>query len=279
MTSHSRGFKSKFELPKGFNQILRLKSGGSKISSRNPAASTQQSLSWSESILSLSTSINSTESNSQLSLVSSSSDTSTSCGLGGVGLLKKPKQACAILSDIPHSEHEPSTTDYDLEEEDFVPMDMSSGGCEIITDPEQIRQMSEESALKSKYKCLPFHQNWFTKKPLKDVEHLLLNNHHINGYFLVTCQTHPGIALYLNVMYNETLHQMKIIQVLFVYKLGLQWTKLHLLFQRFIFGGKPVFSLEEGSLNFSSISALIEFHTLNISKPVPCYLTENPILL
>ena len=44
-----------------------------------------------------------------------------------------------------------------------------------------------------------------------------------------------------------------------------------------MFYNKHVFCLEHGSVNFPSISALIDFYKLNLSKPLPCYLTESPL--
>ena len=50
-----------------------------------------------------------------------------------------------------------------------------------------------------------------------------------------------------------------------------------IVFQRKMFYNKHVFCLELGSVNFPSISALIDFYKLNLSKPLPCYLTESPL--
>ena len=54
--------------------------------------------------------------------------------------------------------------------------------------------------------------------------------------------------------------------------------KVYFIFQRLLFD-KCVFTLDGGYLNFPTIASLVEFHTLNIMKPVPCYLTESPIVL
>ena len=44
--------------------------------------------------------------------------------------------------------------------------------------------------------------------------------------------------------------------------------------------GRSIFTLlEEGSHNFPSISSLVDFYSLNLTKPLPCHLTENPILM
>ena len=105
------------------------------------------------------------------------------------------------------------------EEEDFVPIDMSRGrGCEIITDPEAIRLLEDERVFRAKFrsvKNLPLNEPWFTPRPASEVEHLLLNTYHIDGYFLVTPDMKETniIAFTLNVMFNETLHQFRITQV------------------------------------------------------------------
>lgn len=188
-------------------------------------------------------------------------------------MLKKPKQFSAMLSDVPHDSEtefgaDPYEIEDDLEEEpDFVPIDMSAkGGCEIITDPHLIRQIETESAFKSKFrsiKSVPFSEPWFTKKSKLQVEQLLYNNFHVDGYFLVnpdySKENNSVVALYLSVMCSDVLHQFKIVQ--------------RLLFD------KCVFTLDGGYLNFPTIASLVEFHTLNIMKPVPCYLTESPIVL
>jgi len=244
---------------KGLNQILKLKT---------KARTRESSLSWSESISSLSQ-LNSSRT-SQLSLMNSDSDVSSTNSSSF--MFKKPKQFSAMLSDVPHdSEPEFGTEPYEIEdceeEPDFVPIDMSAkGGCEIITDPNLIRQIEEESAFKSKFrsiKSVPFSEPWFTKKSKSEVENLLYNNFHVDGYFLVNPdydkENNSVVALYLSVMCSDILHQYKIIQ--------------RLLFE------KCVFSLDGGYLNFPTISSLVEFHTLNIMKPLPCYLTESPIIL
>merc|ERR1712051_1004917 len=221
---------------KGLNQILKLKTKTSNIQTRTR----ESSLSWSESISSLSQ-INSSRT-SQLSLMNSDSETEFGA--------------------------DPYEIEDDLEEEpDFVPIDMSAkGGCEIITDPNLIRQIETESAFKSKFrsiKSVPFSEPWFTKKSKLQVEQLLYNNFHVDGYFLVnpdySKENNSVVALYLSVMCSDVLHQFKIVQ--------------RLLFDR------CVFTLDGGYLNFPTIASLVEFHTLNIMKPVPCYLTESPIVL
>ena len=57
-----------------------------------------------------------------------------------------------------------------------------------------------------------------------------------------------------------------------------QFLTKYFIFQRLLFD-KCVFTLDGGYLNFPTIASLVEFHTLNIMKPVPCYLTESPIVL
>ena len=97
----------------------------------------------------------------------------------------------------------------------------AKGGCEIITDPNLIRQIEEESAFKSKFrsiKSVPFSEPWFTKKSKSEVESLLYNNFHVDGYFLVNPdydkENNSVVALYLSVMCSDILHQYKIIQVI-----------------------------------------------------------------
>ena len=50
-------------------------------------------------------------------------------------------------------------------------------------------------------------------------------------------------------------------------------------FQKWMFGRSIFTLLEEGSHNFPSISSLVDFYSLNLTKPLPCHLTENPILM
>merc|ERR1711971_1489389 len=204
---------------KGLNQILKLKTKTSNIQTRTR----ESSLSWSESISSLSQ-INSSRT-SQLSLMNSDSDCSSTNSSSF--MLKKPKQFSAMLSDVPHDSEtefgaDPYEIEDDLEEEpDFVPIDMSAkGGCEIITDPNLIRQIETESAFKSKFrsiKSVPFSEPWFTKKSKLQVEQLLYNNFHVDGYFLVnpdySKENNSVVALYLSVMCSDVLHQFKIVQV------------------------------------------------------------------
>ncbi len=40
-----------------------------------------------------------------------------------------------------------------------------------------------------------------------------------------------------------------------------------------------VFTLDDGLTNFSTISALIDFYRINVTKTLPCILTENPIVI
>ena len=93
-------------------------------------------------------------------------------------------------------------------------------GCEIITDPNLIRQIETESAFKSKFrsiKSVPFSEPWFTKKSKLQVEQLLYNSFHVDGYFLVnpdySKENNSVVALYLSVMCSDVLHQFKIVQV------------------------------------------------------------------
>merc|ERR1711884_761500 len=102
----------------------------------------ESSLSWSESLDSSS----STHNDSLVSHFSTwsllSSSDSSSRGSPSV-MLKKPKQVCALLSDIPHEAPTPAETPEDSFEEEesiYVPVEMSSQGCEIITDPDMIKQ-------------------------------------------------------------------------------------------------------------------------------------------
>ena len=69
-------------------------------------------------------------------------------------------QVCALLADIPH---EPSTTtetpedSFEEEENIYVPVEMSSHGCEIITDPDMIKQTEIDSMLRSRFRYVWFH--------------------------------------------------------------------------------------------------------------------------
>ena len=122
------------------------------------------------------------------------------------------KQVNAILSDIPYEEN--FYCEQHDEEPDLVPIESSRQGCEIITDPDLIRQMDEEAALKFRFKNVPLSEPWFCKKQVGEVEHFLMNKFHINGYFLVTAESSDNsLNLVLNVMFNEVLHQFKINQV------------------------------------------------------------------
>ena len=228
----------------GLCQMMKLKS------KRTP------SLSWSESVSSLATN------SSTWSIVSSSENSSS--GSSSV-MLKRPRQVCCALN-IPENNLEATDLSQELvfdpteEEPDFVPLDMSKPGCEIITDPEEIKQMTEESALKSRFKSLkhlPLDEVWFTKKPLNEIENLLKHNKYgINGYFLVSLHQNSFV---LNVIFEDVLYHFNIVQ-------------------KWMFG-RPIFTLEEGSHNFPTISSLVDFYSLNVTKPLPCHLTESPILM
>merc|ERR1712004_601694 len=231
----------------GLCQMMKLKSKPTPIS-----------LSLSESVSSLATN------SSTWSILSSSEGDNSITGSSSV-MLKMPRQVCcALLPDKPITEPNPEATDNqdDEEEPDFVPLDMSKQGCEIITDPEEIKQMNEESALKSRFKSLknlPLDEVWFTKsKNPSEIENLLQHNKYgINGYFLVSLHQNSFV---LNVMYEDILHRFKIVQ-------------------KWMFGRSIFTLLEEGSHNFPSISSLVDFYSLNLTKPLPCHLTENPILM
>ena len=64
---------------------------------------------------------------------------------------------------------------------------------------------------------MPFSEPWFTKKSKLQVEQLLYNNFHVDGYFLVnpdySKENNSVVALYLSVMCSDVLHQFKIVQV------------------------------------------------------------------
>ena len=206
----------------GLNSLLKLKT---KSSPRT------QSLSWSESVTSLSSQMNTSAATSQLSLLSCSEDSSTTSGGSSSSgsssatsgnnlhnLVKSPKPVSVMLSDVPYEPPNDPDSSECFEEPDFVPMDMSQGkGCEIITDPEMIRKIEEESALRIKFrsvKSVPFNERWFTTKNRTEVEHLLHNSYHVDGYFLVTPEFRDSsVSLYLNVMFNDVLHHFKIYQV------------------------------------------------------------------
>jgi len=251
----SKSFKSKI---RGINNSLVR---NSKNTTKSRAES---SLSWSESLDSSS----STHNDSLVSHFSTwsllSSSDSSSRGSPSV-MLKKPKQVCALLSDIPHEAPTPAETPEDSFEEEesiYVPVEMSSQGCEIITDPDMIKQTDIDSFIRSRFrniKGLPLYEPWFAKKCLYEVECLLLNHYHIDGYFLVRPEFQgENVFLVLSVVFNEGILHYKIIQ-------------------KKMFYNKHVFCLEHGSVNFPSISALIDFYKLNLSKPLPCYLTESPL--
>ena len=64
---------------------------------------------------------------------------------------------------------------------------------------------------------MPFSEPWFTKKSKLQVEQLLYNSFHVDGYFLVNPdynkENNSVVALYLSVMCSDVLHQFKIVQV------------------------------------------------------------------
>ena len=64
---------------------------------------------------------------------------------------------------------------------------------------------------------MPFSEPWFTKKSKLQVEQLLYNSFHVDGYFLVnpdySKENNSVVALYLSVMCSDVLHQFKIVQV------------------------------------------------------------------
>jgi len=179
-------------------------------------------------------------------------------------MFKKPKrQVCALLSDVPHDPVPAETPEDSFEDEDsniYVPVEMSSQGCEIITDPDMIKQTDVDSFLRSRFrniKGLPLYEPWFAKKCLYEVECMLLNHYHIDGYFLVRPEFQgEKVYLMLSVVFNDSILHFKILQKKIFHK--------------------NVFCLENGSANFATIQALIEFYKLNLTKPLPCYLTESP---
>jgi len=219
----SKSFKSKI---RGINNSLVR---NSKNTTKSRAES---SLSWSESLDSSS----STHNDSLVSHFSTwsllSSSDSSSRGSPSV-MLKKPKQVCALLSDIPHEAPTPAETPEDSFEEEesiYVPVEMSSQGCEIITDPDMIKQTDIDSFIRSRFRNIKVRPEFQGE----------------------------NVFLVLSVVFNEGILHYKIIQ-------------------KKMFYNKHVFCLEHGSVNFPSISALIDFYKLNLSKPLPCYLTESPL--
>ena len=87
-----------------------------------------------------------------------------------------------------------------------------------------------------------------------DIEEFLLKNNFEDGHFLVC----PGdknnsMNFDLNVVFKNRLQQFKVVQ-------------------KRLMESKCVFALEEGTTNFSTLQALIEFHTSNIVKPLSCRL-------
>lgn len=200
----SKSFKSKALLDlgtmqtkvKGLSHLMRFKT---------------KSLSCSEDSL-----VNSSMSQlSTWSMLSSSEGSSSAESPVSGMMFKKPKPACAMLSDQPIVNHD-FIDDHEFEEPDFVPVDMSTKGCEIITDPTLVKQVEQERALRAKFrKGLPFSEPWFSAKSRIEVEHLLLNFYHIDGYFLVRSDFCGGenVALVLSYVHNETLFHQRIIQV------------------------------------------------------------------
>ena len=104
-------------------------------------------------------------------------------------------------------------------------------------------------------KChFPFNEPWFTTKSKLDIEEFLLKNNFQDGNFLVC----PGdqnnsMNFDLNVVFKNSLQRFKIVQKLLI-------------------ESKCVFALEGGTTNFSTLQALIEFHTSNVVKPLSCRL-------
>ena len=94
---------------------------------------------------------------------------------------------------------------------------MSSQGCEIITDPDMIKQTDVDSFLRSRFrniKGLPLYEPWFAKKCLYEVECMLLNHYHIDGYFLVRPEFQgEKVYLMLSVVFNDSILHFKILQV------------------------------------------------------------------
>ena len=106
---------------------------------------------------------------------------------------------------------------FEDEENIYVPVEMSSQGCEIITDPDMIKQTDVDSFLRSRFrniKGLPLYEPWFAKKCLYEVECMLLNNYHIDGYFLVRPEFQgEKVYLMLSVVFNDSILHYKILQV------------------------------------------------------------------
>ena len=85
---------------------------------------------------------------------------------------------------------------------------------------------------------MPFSEPWFTKKSKLQVEQLLYNSFHVDGYFLVnpdySKENNSVVALYLSVMCSDVLHQFKIVQVCYdfgfytyIYDFAIRKYKLH----------------------------------------------------
>lgn len=219
------------------------------------------SSSWSES---LSSSPHMSQS-SRWSLLSSASGQSNTSSTPNATKKTKPV-ASDSGTDCPNEE-KPMEDDEPI----FVPIDRSSGEPTIVTDPKLIKQIKEEESYKNVYRRYAKHtinlvgHPWFTTKTKFEVDALLTRTHVIDGYFVVRNSeyrdTREPLAdtFTISVVFEDTVQHFRIIQ-------------------RRMFD-KMVFTLDDGSTNFSDVPSLIDFYQLNKSTRLPCFLTEHPQLM
>jgi len=101
-------------------------------------------------------------------------------------------------------------------------------------------------------------QKWYTMQNVYEVKRILFNKYRINGLngtFVIRSEVQDEkYSLVLSLIYNSRIRHHKILQ-----------KEQH---------GKYVYCLENVSVSFPSIPALVQFYKLNSTRPLPCTLKE-----
>jgi len=101
-------------------------------------------------------------------------------------------------------------------------------------------------------------QKWYTMQNVYEVKRILFNKYRINGLngtFVIRSEDQDEkYSLVLSLIYNSRIRHHKILQ-----------KEQH---------GKSVYCLENVSVSFPSIPALVQFYKLNSTRPLPCTLKE-----
>merc|ERR1712141_335835 len=99
-------------------------------------------------------------------------------------------------------------------------------------------------------------QKWYTMQNVYEVKRILFNKYRINGLngtFVIRSEVQDEkYSLVLSLIYNSRIQHHKILQ-----------KEQH---------GKYVYCLENVSVSFPSIPALVQFYKLNSTRPLPCTL-------